>query len=81
MEVNNDSTLCGLEKWFVYTFEKAGWIVLSYYKSSRNIVYVKKIDSYISSIDKLLDDIKQRIQNPRGNNTITRDLSTMQNLE
>ena len=82
MEIDNDSTLFSLEKWFVHTFEKVGWIVLSYYKSTKNIAYIKKIDSYTTSVDKLLDDVNQRVQNPRGNNTITRDLTSMhKNLE
>lgn len=77
MEFKDDSTLCGLQKWFVYTFEKAGWIMLSHHKSSKNMAYIKKVDSYVSSIHKLLDDIKQRIDNPRGNGTVSRDFLTM----
>lgn len=77
MDMINDTILCGLQKWFVHTFEKAGWIVLSHYKSDKNIAYLKKVDSYVTGIDKLLEDIQQRVQNPRGNGIITRDFSTM----
>ena len=73
----DDSTLQYLEKMFVKLFEKAGWMILAHHKTSQNEEYVKKLDGYIASIKHLLKDIEARINNPRGNNTISRDLPTM----
>jgi hypothetical protein len=78
----DDTTLTYLDRMFVKIFEKAGWMRLTHHKISQDEDYVKKLDGYIASIKKLIKDINEHINNPRGNNTLTRDLPTMhENLE
>jgi len=78
----DDSTLTYLDRMFVKIFEKAGWMRLTYHKMSQDEYYVKKINCYIMTIKKLIKDINEHINNPRGNNTLIRDLPTMhENLE
>ena len=78
----DDTTLTYLDRMFVKVFEKAGWMVLTHYKMSQDDDYVKKLDGYIASIKKLIKDVNEHINNPRGNNTLKRDLPTMhENLE
>ena len=78
----DDTTLTYLDRMFVKIFEKAGWMRLTHHKISQDEDYVKKLDGYIASIKKLIKDVNEHINNPRGNNTLTRDLPTMhENLE
>lgn len=82
MEIHQDSTLCGLQRWFVHNFEKLGWIVLSTNKISKDTTYQKKVDAYKASVDKLSHDINERVTDPKGNKTIQTDFATMlKNLE
>jgi hypothetical protein len=82
MDTHNDSTLCGLNKWFVHIFEKLGWIILANNKTEKHGSYQKKVEAYGSSVDKLMKDLSERVSNPRGNGTIETDFPTMiKNLE
>jgi len=82
METHQDSTLCGLQRWFVHNFEKLGWIVLSNNKIKNDETYSKKVNAYSASVNKLLNDVNERAKNSRGNKTVKTDFTTMvKNLE
>ena len=71
------ATLQGLNDWFRHTFEKAGWIVLAQHRKEKDKSYQSKLDSYKIGIKKLKQYLKARLNNPMGNETITRDFPNM----
>ena len=70
------STLVGLNEWYKFTFEKAGWVVLAINKTSESS-YLDKINSYKNGIKRLIRNLNSRLANPQGNNTISRDYPPM----
>jgi len=82
MDIHKDSTLCGLQKWFVHIFEKLGWMVLANNKTGKHKSYQQKVEAYGYSVDKLMKDLSERVSSPRGNGTVETDFPTMiKNLE
>ena len=71
------ATLQGLHDWFRHTFEKAGWIVLAQHRKEKDMTYQSKLDSYRIGVKKLKQYLKARLNNPMGNETITRDFPNM----
>ncbi len=71
------STLNGLNEVYKRTFEQAGWVVLAFHKISTDPTYTDKVSAYKNSINRLIKNLKSRLSNPQGNNTIVRDFPSM----
>jgi len=56
-KINNEITLCGLEKWTNYLYEQLGWVTLNYKNNQFD-----KVNSYLISIKKLILSIESRLK-------------------
>ncbi len=72
-----EATLPGLYEWYRKTFEKAGWIILAIHKSSSKPEYATKVAAYVSGTNRLIDELKTRLSDPKNNQTIVRDFPNM----